>query len=63
MDEEISIINSNTRNEKVKNFFVKNKSKIIFISLAIIIILIATYSFDKYKTNQKIFDTALLGYI
>ena len=54
MDEEISIINSNTRNERVRNFFVKNKSKIILISLAITIVLIATYSFDKYKTNQKI---------
>ena len=54
MDEEISIINSNTRNERVRNFFVKNKSKIILILLAIIIILIAAYSFDKYKTNQKI---------
>ena len=54
MDEEISIINSNTRNEKVRNFIVKNKSKIILILLAIIIVLIATYSFDKYKTNQKI---------
>ena len=54
MDEEISIINSNTRNEKIRNFFVKNKSKIILISLAITIVLIATYSFDKYKTNQKI---------
>ncbi len=54
MDEEISIINSNTRNERVRNFFVKNKSKIILILLAIIIVLIAGYSVDKYKTNQKI---------
>ena len=54
MDEEISIINSNTRNERVRNFFFKNKSKIIIISLAIIIVLIASYSLDKYKTNQKI---------
>jgi len=54
MDEEISIINSNTRNERVRNFFVKNKIKIILISLAITIVLIAAYSFDKYKTNQKI---------
>ena len=54
MDEEISIINSNTRNERVRNFFVKNKIKIISILLAIIIVLIAAYSFDKYKTNQKI---------
>jgi hypothetical protein len=54
MEEEISIINSNTRNERVRNFFVKNKIKIISILLAIIIVLIAAYSFDKYKTNQKI---------
>tara|TARA_B100001113_G_scaffold134451_1_gene110320 strand:+ start:513 stop:1157 length:645 start_codon:yes stop_codon:yes gene_type:complete len=54
MDEDISIINSNTRNEKVRNFFVKNKSKIVATSLALIIILIGAYSFDKYKTNQKI---------
>ena len=54
MDEDISIINSNTRNEKVRNFFVKNKSKIVASLLALIIILIGAYSFDKYKTNQKI---------
>ena len=54
MDEEISIINSNTRNERVRNFFVKNKIKIISSLLGIIIVLIAAYSFDKYKTNQKI---------
>tara|TARA_B100000524_G_scaffold422_1_gene264 strand:+ start:484 stop:1128 length:645 start_codon:yes stop_codon:yes gene_type:complete len=54
MDEEISIINSNTRNERVRNFFVKNKIKIISILLAIIIVLVTAYSFDKYKTNQKI---------
>jgi len=54
MDEDISIINNNTRNERVRNFFVKNKSKIILILLAIIIVLIAAYSFDKYNTNQKI---------
>ena len=54
MEEEISIINSNTRNERVRNFFVKNKIKIISILLSIIIVRIAAYSFDKYKTNQKI---------
>ena len=30
MDEEVSIINTNTRNEKIKNFFIKNKNKITF---------------------------------
>ena len=54
MDEDISIINSNTRNEKVRNFFVKNKNKIILLIVAIIVALIGAYSFDKYKTNKKI---------
>ena len=54
MDEDISIINNNTRNEKVRNFFNKNKIKIISILLSIVIVLIGVYSFDKYKTNQKI---------
>ena len=54
MDEDISIINSNTRNEKVRNFFNKNKVKIISILLTTVIVLIGAYSFDKYKTNQKI---------
>jgi|TARA_B110000037_G_scaffold217105_1_gene277429 hypothetical protein len=53
MEEDISIINSNTRNEKVRNFFVKNKNKIILSIVAIIIVLIGAYSFDKYKTNKK----------
>ena len=54
MDEDISIINSNTRNEKVRNFFIKNKVKIISILFTTVIFLIGAYSFDKYKTNQKI---------
>ena len=53
MDEDISIINNNTRNEKIKNFFVKNKVKIISILLSTVIILISAYSFDKFKTNKK----------
>ena len=47
MDEDISIINSNTRNEKVRNFFIKNKVKIISILLTTVIVLISAYSFDK----------------
>ena len=27
MDEEITIIDSNTRNERIKNFFINNKKK------------------------------------
>ena len=54
MDEDISIINSNTRNEKIKNFFVNNKNIIILTIITLFVLLIGIYSFDEYKTNQKI---------
>ena len=53
MEEGISIISSNTRNEKVRNFFINNKNKIISTIIALIILLVGAYSFDKYKTNKK----------
>jgi hypothetical protein len=53
MEEDISIINSNTRNEKVRNFFVNNKNKIISVVVVLVIVLIGAYSFDSYKTNKK----------
>ena len=54
MDEDISIINSNTRNEKVRNFFVNNKNKIILTLVILIIVLLGAYGFDSYKANKKI---------
>ena len=53
MEEDISIINNNTRNEKVRNFFINNKNKIISTIVVLIIILVGAYSFDSYKTNKK----------
>ena len=53
MDEDLSIINTNTRNEKVKNFFINNRNKIISAAIILAVILVSVYSYDKYKTNQK----------
>ena len=53
MDEELSIINANTRNEKIRNFFLNNKNKIIFGIIILVIIVTAVYSFDKYLKNKK----------
>jgi hypothetical protein len=53
MDEDISVINNNTRNDKIKNFLLENKSKLISTLFTLAIILIGAYSFDKYKTNKK----------
>ena len=53
MDEEISIINTNTRSEKVRNFFVNNKNKIISGIVILVVLLVGAYSFEKYQTNKK----------
>ena len=53
MDEDLSIINSNTRNEKIKNFFVNNKNKIISGIIILIIIIVGVFSYDKYLINKK----------
>ena len=53
MDEDVSIINTNTKNEKIKNFFINNRNKIIFGILIMLIGIIGVYSFDKYQINKK----------
>ena len=54
MDEEITIIDANTRNEKTKNFFIKNK-KIIIITISVIILFFLSYfSYGEIKERKKI---------
>ena len=53
MDEDLSIINTNTRNEKIKNFFVNNKNKIISGIIILVIIIVSVFSYDKYLINKK----------
>ena len=50
MDEEIEIINTATRKEKIKNFIINNKKSIITV---IIILLLILFSFFFYKDYQK----------
>ena len=54
MDEDISIINTNTRNEKIKNFLIQKKNKIISIFIVIIILLISYFAFEEYQDRKKI---------
>ena len=54
MDEEISIINTNTRNEKIKNFLVSNKKKIISGITFFIFLLIIYFAFGEYKKKLNI---------
>jgi len=54
MDEEVVIIDSNTRNEKIKNFFINNKRNLI-VGLSIILITIIGYlSLKEIKEQNKI---------
>ena len=53
MDEDLSIINTNARNEKIKNFFVNIKKKIISGIIILIIIIVGVFSYDKYLINKK----------
>ena len=53
MDEEVSIINTKTRNEKIKNFFINNKNKLIFGIIILLIGIVGVYSYDKYQINKK----------
>ena len=54
MDEEITIINTNTRNEKIKNFFIDNKKVIIVTVSTIAILVIGYFFFENNKEQNKI---------
>ena len=53
MKEDLSIVNTNTRNEKIKNFFINNKNKLIFGIIILFLVIVGVYSFDKYQINKK----------
>ncbi len=53
MDQDIEIINNQTRLEKFNNFFKKNLKLIISIIVIFVFILIVIFSFQIYKTNKK----------
>ena len=54
MDEEITIIDTKTRNEKIKNFFVEYKKKLIIFFFIFILILFSYFIYgDLQKKNKK----------
>ena len=54
MDEEITVINSNTRNEKIKNFFIKNKIILISFLLITILCLISFFGYEEFNKRNRI---------
>ena len=53
MDEDISIINSNTRKEKIKNFFLNNKKKILIFLIIIVLLMISFFGYGEFKDYQR----------
>ena len=67
MDEEINIIDSNTRNEKIKNFFIKYKKLLISFVILIITLILIFFIFREYKDNKKtqisnLYNSTIMGY-
>ena len=54
MDEDLSIINTNTRNEKIKNFFIQNQKKFFILIALLVISLIVFFSFKEYSKREKV---------
>ena len=67
MDEDIAIINNNTRREKLKNFFVKNKKFLFYLISLVLFFVIIFFSLQEYKKIKKIeisdlYNSTIIGY-
>ena len=67
MDEDISIINSNTRKEKIKNFILNNKKKILIFLIAIVLLIISFFGYGEFKDYQRekvsnLFHSTIIDY-
>ena len=67
MDEEIAIIDSNTRTEKIKNFFKNNIKKIVVFLIGLIFIIVSYFVFNELKSQKKnkisnIYNSIIINY-
>ena len=53
MDEDISIINAKTRNQKIKDFFINNKKTLITILSLIILAIFIFFSYGEIKERKN----------
>ena len=54
MDEDITAINATTRNEKIKNFFIKNKKKLVILLSLIILLILSYFAYGEFDKRSKI---------
>ena len=67
MDEDLAIIESRTRSEKIKKLFFDHKKKIVSIVLSLVIFVVIFFGFDEYNQNKKIkisdlYNSTLINY-
>ena len=67
MDEDISVINSNTRKEKIKNFLLDNKKKLLVFLITIVLLIISFFGYGEIKDYQRekvsnLFYSTILNY-
>ena len=67
MDEDTSIINSKTRNEKIKNFLIDNKKTLISSITILIALIISFYSYQIYLDKKRVqisnrYNSAVIDY-
>jgi len=67
MDEEITIINEKTRNEKIKSFFLENRNLLLLIISILVILIISFFSYQAYKKGLRVsisdrYNSAVIEY-
>ena len=67
MDEDIAVINTGTRIEKIKNFFIKNKKNLIVVISFTILVIIGYFGYEEYNKKKKIkiankYNLSLISY-
>jgi len=68
MDEDIAIINTKTRNEKVINFFINNKKKLLIFASTSILVIFGYLINDNFKKHNQIeiankYNSAIMDFI
>ena len=54
MDEDIAIINSNTRKEKIKNYYIQNKKLLIIINSILLISILSYFVFIEFNKSKRV---------
>ena len=53
MDEDITIINSNTKNQKIKDFFIKFKKQIVSVFVFLILLVFSYFIYGDFQKKKQ----------